>query len=128
MPRKPKSGKPNQVEIAKVEARTERSMHRWSKLPWVTGPGAAVGIAWMVAGETTRIDLNLVANVGLSLVAPAWLGKYLWDRQQKVRQRKRMDELEKENETLRAVVSEQRGRLDEVRAQLGRGQTEERTT
>lgn len=104
------------MELAQLQAKTARSMSRWDKLPWVTGPAAAVGIAWVVSGEATAIDLNVVANVGLTFAVPGALAKYLWDRRQKQRQRRRLDDLEKENQDLRVKLAETEGRLGELRA------------
>jgi Flp pilus assembly protein TadB len=103
------------LALAKLQTKTARSMAAWDKLPWVTGPLAAFGIAAVVAGEATAIDLNVVANLGLTIAVPAAIVKYLWDRSQKRRQRKRLDELEKENQALREELAETRGRLDELR-------------
>lgn len=104
------------VELAKIQAKTGRSIARWDKLPWLTGPAAGVGIAWVVAGQSTAIDLNVVANFGLTVAVPAALVKYVWDRRQKQRQRRRLDELERENQDLKVKLGETEGRLQEVRA------------
>lgn len=107
--------KSDELELAKLQATTARSMAAWDKLPWVTGPLAAFGIAAVVAGKATSVDLNLFASVGLTIAAPAAIAKYLWDRAQKRRQRRRLDELEKENQALREELAETRGRLEELR-------------
>lgn len=102
--------------MAKVHAKIGLRLALIDRIPWVTCPAASVAIAAVVAGKATSIDLSLIANVGLSVAVPAGIVKYLWDRRQKRRQRKRLDELEKENEALKVELAETRGRLSEVRA------------
>lgn len=96
-------------------------MARWQQLPWVTCPLAFAFAVWVVAGKTTQVDLNLVANLGLSIAVPAGVVKIVWDRHQKRRQRKRISELEKENIELREQAAELRGQLQAGRERAGRG-------
>ncbi len=102
-----------EIELARLEGKTARSMTRWDKAPWVVVSTALALVAWFVAGETTAIDLNVVANASLTLAVPAGTIKILLDRQKKIKQRKRISELEAENTELRTQRARLEGQLEE---------------
>jgi hypothetical protein len=111
----PKGRSDRDVEIAKIEAKTVRSVARIDKWPWVTVPIAVIAVAALIAGEDTNVDLNLLANVSLTAVVPLGLIKIVWDRRQKIRLRARVSSLEAENMSLRNERSQLKGQLKEAR-------------
>ena len=104
---------PVDVEIAKAEGKTARSIARIDKVHWFTAPLAVVIVAWVIAGRETTVDLSFISNISLTAAVPAGVLKIYLDRRQKIRLRARVAELESENRSLRDERSELRG---EVRA------------
>lgn len=100
-------------------------MIRWQAairiFPVLFASAAAVGVAWVVAGETTVVNLNVVLTVTVSITVPAALAKILWDRRQKRRQRGRLTDLERENRELTVEAARLRGENDALRRQIGSG-------
>lgn len=112
------------VRIAKIEARTARSMARTNKWPAVTVPASLVLVAFAVAGKDTSVDLAFVSNVTLvftaALTIPGGAIRIYFDHREKKRMRSRLDDLEGENRDLDVKRAELEGRLDELRSELER--------
>lgn len=90
-------------------------MVRWHALervvPWLAGAAATIGSARALAGRDTGVSLGL--SLVASVAVPGFVGKILWDRSQKRRQRERLAELERK-------ISELEGRVLELTHEKGK--------
>lgn len=97
------AGSGNGEERARQDGTTARTFVRWNALrtiiPWIFGSAAAAVCAWQLAGKSTNVDVTL--GIAFSIAVPAGIVKIFWDRSQKVRLRKRIEELEAENQRLK---------------------------
>jgi hypothetical protein len=110
--------------VEAADARTARTFVRWDAArriaPWFFGSAAAVGVAAVLAGEATGVDIrvNVVLSAALTLAVPAAVAKIFWDKRQKRRLRDRVTELEDANRTLEREAGMLSGQITELRREL----------